>query len=79
MARLIAVHPPQGESDLARVPDETLDLWAKSSSPAAQASTAGVEPRSESLGIYILMFVLILALAESLFSVRYLWSGKETA
>lgn len=77
-ARLVAVHAPRQESDLAPVPPETLDLWAKSGAtrPAGDASNRNRDAQPWSFGRYLLFLALLIALAESLVSVRYLWPER---
>lgn len=71
---LVAVHSDRRESDLTRVPEETLELWrntgsAGSGSKNGQAQTQSVDA---SLGRYVLLLALLLAISESIFGRRYL-------
>ncbi len=79
--RLIAVHADRRESNLAAVPAETLELWTHMAAPAAgEAGARGgsKEETREPFGRYLLVLALLVAFAESLVSVRYLWN-KEAA
>lgn len=80
-ARLAAVHAPRSESDLTQAQPETLDLWVKTGATGSSdgASNRVQEPQPWSLGRYILCLALLMALAESALSVRYLWPEKGTA
>jgi Aerotolerance regulator N-terminal/von Willebrand factor type A domain len=74
---LIAAHANRKESDLAVLPQETLDLW-KATGSSAPADGSGQETGSEantspwSLSPFILLLLLGVALAESVIADRYL-------
>ena len=77
--RLLAVHADRRESDLTRVPEDTLALWAKGNSGDAPAQAGAGEPGEmvqKPLGRYLLVLALLAAVSESLFSVRYLWNRE---
>jgi aerotolerance regulator-like protein/VWA domain-containing protein len=80
---LIAVHADRRESDLAQIPQETLDLWKNTgtpaNAPAASGSAASEQTRPWSLWRYALLLVLLAAVAESLLAGRYLSIEKDTA
>lgn len=79
--RLIAVHADRRESNLAAVPEETLELWTHMAAPAAgqtNAAAGSKEETREGLWRYLLALALLAAFAESVVSVRYLWN-KEAA
>jgi hypothetical protein len=74
---LIAAHANRKESDLAVIPQETLDLWkATGSSGPVNASGQGTGGEGNttpwSLSPYILLLLLGIALAESVVADRYL-------
>ena len=74
---LIAAHANRKESDLAVIPQETLDLWkATGSSASSNASGEGTGGEANtspwSLSPYILLLLLGVALAESVIADRYL-------
>ncbi len=79
--QLFAVHADRRESDLTAVPAETLDLWRNTGSTAVAANGGSVaaETRPWSLWRYVMIFVLIAALLESLFASRYLRQERQTA
>ena len=70
---LIAVHADRRESDLAAVPKETLALWqstGKAGSRRAAPGEAGEKPYS--MWWYVLVALLVAAVAESIFAGKYL-------
>ena len=74
---LIAAHANRKESDLAVIPQETLDLWkATGSSGSANGSGQGTGGEGNTtpwpLSPYILLLLLGVALAESVIADRYL-------
>jgi hypothetical protein len=74
---LIAAHANRKESDLAVIPQETLDLWKATGSSApvnASGQPTGGEGNTTpwSLSPYILLLLLGIALAESVIADRYL-------
>jgi hypothetical protein len=77
---LVAVNADRHESDLTPAPAETLALWrntAQGSSEGEAAAAAGQKPLS--LWWYVMLVVLALAIAESLFGNRHLSVDKEAA
>ena len=80
---LVAVHADRRESDLAAIPQETLDLWRNTGKGIEASSTATGDPanprRPWSLWRYALLLVLITAIIESLLASRYLSVEKEAA
>lgn len=83
---LLAVHADRRESDLTTAPEENLDLWrntgvtaAGDRNPAQETGTAEQLTRPWSLWRYALLLVLIAALVESIFAVRYLKEERQTA
>ncbi|MBZ5575958.1 MAG: BatA domain-containing protein [Acidobacteriia bacterium] len=77
---LVAVNADRHESDLTPIPQETLTLWQNTAegSPAAGGSVQG-EQKPLSVWWYVMLAVLALAVAESLFGNRYLSVDKEAA
>ncbi|MGC2660304.1 MAG: BatA domain-containing protein [Bryobacteraceae bacterium] len=74
---LVAAHADRRESDLARIPEETLTLWKNTGTGAAQGlNTAAGVTRPWDLWRYFLLLVLAAAFAESLFAIRYLRAGQ---
>ncbi len=74
---LIAAHANRRESDLAVIPQETLDLWkatGSSGSPAGPGQGTDSEANTTpwSLSPYLLLLLLGVALAESVIADRYL-------
>jgi hypothetical protein len=74
---LMAVHTDRRESDFTPIPKETLDLWgATGGSPAGDAATAGAQSedlrKPWSLAPYLLILLVVVALAESIVANRYL-------
>lgn len=70
---LEAVHADRRESDLSRIPAETLDLWRNTGS-SVTAATGSNERQTVpwSLWRYVLAVALAAALVESIFASRYL-------
>jgi hypothetical protein len=75
-----AVHADRRESDLSRIPQETLDLWRNTGSSTA-AATGSVEQQTVpwSLWRYVLAIALAAAIVESIFASRYLKNERQTA
>jgi len=78
---LIAVNADRHESDLTPVPPESLTLWqntANGTSAAEGGATPG-EHKPLSLWWYVMLVVLLLAVAESLLGNQHLSVDKEAA
>ncbi len=75
---LAAVHADRRESDLATVPDETLDLWRNTGDTKAAVQTGNLEKQTRpwSLWRYAMLLVLLSAAVESIFARRYLKDEK---
>lgn len=76
---LVAAHADRRESDLARIPEETLELWkntGNNTAPASGATAVQEETRPWDLWRYFLLLVVAAAIAESLFAMRYLRAGQ---
>jgi hypothetical protein len=71
---LMAAHPDRRESDLRRVPGETLALWRNTGVTAGDAASGTMERQTHprSLWRYVMVVVLVTALIESVFASRYL-------
>jgi hypothetical protein len=82
---LIGVNPDRRESDLAPIPDDLLQLWGKNpatAEPASQRSAASDSSRaknSHSIWWYVMLLVLVAAVAESIVASRYLGTQREEA
>ncbi len=78
---MLAVHADRRESDLAPLPAETLALWKNSgsgdTSPSDASSETGERTTKWSLGPYLVILLLLVALAESLVADRYLSVARE--
>ena len=77
---VIAVNPDRRESNLEPIPEDLLQLWGKN--PAATAVSAGyVEERNTAHSIwwYVMLLVLVAAVAESIVASRYLGTEREEA
>jgi hypothetical protein len=71
---LMAAHADRRESDLTRVPGETLALWRNTGDKAAEDRAGTMERQIQpwSLWRYALVAVLVMAVIESVFASRYL-------
>ena len=77
---VIAVNPDRRESNLEPIPEDLLQLWGKN--PAATAvSTGYVAERNTAHSIwwYVMLLVLVAAVAESIVASRYLGTEREEA
>jgi Aerotolerance regulator N-terminal/von Willebrand factor type A domain len=78
---LLAANADRRESDLTRIPAETLELWRNTGNTAAERESAPEwEKRTEPFSFwrYVLVLVLIAAVGESILGARYLRKGKQT-
>jgi len=78
---LLAVNPDRRESDFTVIPQETLALWQNTGqgSRAQQAGAAETEQKPLDFWWYVMILVLILAVAESLVGNWHLAVDKEAA
>ncbi len=78
---LVAVNADRHESDLAPAPPEALALWQNTANGASTAAggAASAEQKPLSLWWYVMVLVLVLALAESLLGNQHLSVDKEAA
>jgi hypothetical protein len=77
---LIAVNPDRRESDFDVIPPETLSLW-QNTGQGSRATAAGTESEQKPLDLwwYVMILVLLLAVAESLVGNWHLVVDKEAA
>ena len=77
---LVAVNTDRRESDLTPASPETVNLWQNTASGApGSEGAAAAEQRPLSLWWYVMLAVLVLAIAESLLGNRHLSVDKEAA
>jgi hypothetical protein len=78
---LIGVNPDRRESDLEPIDKDLLQLWAKSSATPAATSSGYVQAKNapHSLWWYVMLLVLVAAVAESIVASRYLGIQREEA
>jgi len=77
---VVAVTTDRRESDLAQIPKEMQTLWVGSNEAAARAEeNAATTPKLRSIGLwwYVMLLALVVAVAESLLSSRYLGTLRE--
>ena len=76
---LIAAHADRRESDLDLIPPETLALWQNTGAgnSAGAPSPDEVRDRRQSLWWYFALALLLISLAESVFSARYLAADAD--
>jgi hypothetical protein len=79
--QLMAVHADRRESDLRKVPNDTLELWRNTGSATveAKAGAPSTETRPFSLWRYFMAVVIVAALVESVFGSRYLKEAAQAA
>ena len=78
---LIGVNPDRRESDLQPIPNDLLQLWGGHSSSPAPASSEYVQEKNTARSIwwYVMLLVLVAAVAESIIASRYLGTQREEA
>jgi hypothetical protein len=78
---LIGVNPDRRESDLAAIPDDLLELWGKGSTSPQTEAAGYVEGKNSvrSIWWYVMLLVLVAAVAESIVASRYLGTKREEA
>jgi hypothetical protein len=77
---LIGVNPDRRESNLEPISPDLLALWGKRS--ATQATPSAPEPEknsAHSIWWYVMLLVLVAAVAESIVASRYLGTQREEA
>ncbi len=79
---LIGVNPDRRESDLQPIANDLLQLWGKgSATPAPPAAPGYVQEKytPHSVWWYVMLLVLVAAVAESIVASRYLGTQREEA
>ncbi len=79
---LLGVNPDRRESNLQPIANDLLQLWGKGSGTAASADSTGfVQEKytAHSVWWYVMLLVLVAAVAESIVSSRYLGTQREEA
>jgi Aerotolerance regulator N-terminal/von Willebrand factor type A domain len=77
---LIGVNPDRRESDLQPIADDLLQLWGKgSASPQPTAGYVQQKNTAHSIWWYVMLLVLVAAVAESIVASRYLGTQREEA
>ena len=74
---MVAVNADRRESDLEVIPAETLALWQNTGQGGVDAAAAR-ESKPWAMGWYIMLGVLLVAMTEFLFGLRYL-AGEEAS
>jgi hypothetical protein len=69
---LIAVHADRRESELGVVPKDTLTLWQSTGKPEIAGGSGESNERPYGIWWYVLLALLVAAVAESLFAGKYL-------
>jgi hypothetical protein len=78
---LIGVNPDRRESDLRPIANDLLQLWGKSSASPEPATAGYVQEKytAHSVWWYVMLLVLVAAVAESIVASRYLGTQREEA
>jgi hypothetical protein len=79
---LIGVNPDARESDLQPIANDLLQMWGKGSATPALSTTAGYVQEKytpHSVWWYVMLLVLVAAVAESIVASRYLGTQREEA
>ena len=79
---LIGVNPDARESDLQPIANDLLQMWGKGSATPAPSTTAGYVQEKytpHSVWWYVMLLVLVAAVAESIVASRYLGTQREEA
>jgi hypothetical protein len=78
---LIGVNPDRRESDLQPIASDLLQLWGKGSASPEPATTGYVQEKytAHSIWWYVMLLVLVAAVAESIVASRYLGTQREEA
>ncbi len=81
---LIGVTPDRRESNLEPIPNDLLQLWGSATAPPAtvpSTSSGYVQEKNSTHGIwwYVMLLVLVAAVAESIVASRYLGTQREEA
>ena len=76
----VAVNPDPKESNLDVIPDDVMALWQgkpSQSSPDSSPGQPATHKMAESLWWYVMLFVLVAALAESFLAANYLGTQRD--
>jgi Aerotolerance regulator N-terminal/von Willebrand factor type A domain len=78
---LIGVNPDRRESDLQPIANDLLQLWGKGSASPEPVTTGYVQEKytAHSVWWYVMLLVLVAAVAESIVASRYLGTQREEA
>jgi hypothetical protein len=78
---LIGVNPDRRESDLQPIANDLLQLWGKGSASPEPATAGYVQEKytAHSIWWYVMLLVLVAAVAESIVASRYLGTQREEA
>jgi Aerotolerance regulator N-terminal/von Willebrand factor type A domain len=79
---LIGVNPDRRESELQPIANDLLQLWGKSSATPASSGAEGYVQEKytvHSLWWYVMLLILVAAVAESIVASRYLGTQREEA
>jgi Aerotolerance regulator N-terminal/von Willebrand factor type A domain len=78
---LIGVNPDRRESDLQPIADDLLQLWGKGLALPQSAAVGYVQQKNTAHSIwwYVMLLVLVAAVAESIVASRYLGTQREEA
>ena len=77
---MIGVNPDRRESNLEPIAPDLLALWGKSSAtPAASPASLPEKNSAHSIWWYVMLLVLVAAVAESIVASRYLGTQREEA
>ena len=77
---LIGVNPDRRESNLEPIAPDLLALWGKgSATPAASSASLPEKNSAHSIWWYVMLLVLVAAVAESIVASRYLGTQREEA
>ena len=77
---LFAVNPDRRESNLEPIPEDLLQLWGKNpAATAVSAGSVGERNTTHSIWWYVMLLVLVAAVAESIVASRYLGTEREEA
>jgi hypothetical protein len=76
---LLGVNPDRRESDLEPIPPDLLQLWGKGSGTPVTAPAVQEKYSAHSIWWYVMLLVLVAAVAESIVASRYLGTQREEA
>ncbi len=76
---LLGVNPDRRESDLEPIPPDLLQLWGKGSGTPVAAPAVQEKYSAHSIWWYVMLLILVAAVAESIVASRYLGTQREEA